>query len=226
MPSGLPLNEYSEISGMTWPLDSAKLERVRDLMRRQDVDVLVVRAPDNILYLTNYWCMKGYDAAIFPREGEPTLLALEPQQSDAERMSWTRDIQLFSGYEARDPRPPQFRCLDRVLEILKQRGQTDKVAIELNNGSQAADRMVGEPTVYTQGYFDAFRGVCGVVTDATPLLVEARAIKTAQEIERMRLANELAAAAMEHTRENIRVGMKESEAGAMFEAFVHGVGIG
>jgi len=27
-----------------------------------------VRAPDNMLYLTNYWCMKGYDAAIFPRE--------------------------------------------------------------------------------------------------------------------------------------------------------------
>jgi Xaa-Pro aminopeptidase len=31
---------------------------------------------------------------------------------------------------------------------------------------------------------------------------------------------------MEHTREHIRVGMKESEAGAMFEAFVHGVGVG
>ena len=70
------------------------------------------------------------------------------------------------------------------------------------------------------------RGVCGKVTDATPLLTEARAIKTEQEIERMRLANELAALAMEHTRERIRVGMKESEVGGIFESFVHGVGVG
>ena len=211
---------------MPWPIDNSKLQRVRDKMRAQDLDVLVVRAPDNILYLTNYWCMKGYDAAIFPREGEPTLLVLEPQRADAERMSWTRDIRLFRGYDDRDPRPPQMRCLDLTLQVLKERGLTDKVGIELNNGSQAADRMVGEPTVYTQGYFDAFRKACGAVTDATSLLVECRAIKTAQEIERMRLANELAALAMEHTREHLRVGMKESEAGAMFEGFVHGVGIG
>jgi Xaa-Pro aminopeptidase len=211
---------------MTWPVDNTKLERVRELMRAQDVDALVVRAPDNILYLTNYWCMKGYDAAIFPREGAPTLLALEPQEEDARGASWTSDIRFFSGYDARDPRPPQMRCLDLALRILKERGLTDKVAIELNNPSQAADRMVGEPTVYTQSYFDAFRAACGKVTDATPLLVEARAIKTAQEIERMRLANELAALAMEHVRERIRPGMKESEAGAMFEGFVHATGIG
>ena len=53
--------------------------------------------------------------------------------------------------------------------------------------------------------FDAFRAACGKVTDATPLLVEARAIKTDQEIERMRLANELAALAMDYTREHIQV---------------------
>ena len=64
---------------MSWPIDEAKLNRVRALMKDQEVTALVVRAPDNLVYLTNYWCMKGYDAAIFPREGEPTLIALEPQ---------------------------------------------------------------------------------------------------------------------------------------------------
>ena len=57
---------------MVWPVDHGKLDRVRALMKDQDVSALVVRAPDNMLYLTNYWCMKGYDAVIFPREGEPT----------------------------------------------------------------------------------------------------------------------------------------------------------
>src|SRR5947209_13402006 len=120
---------------MAWPVDHGKLDRVRALMKDQDVSALVVRAPDNMLYLTNYWGMKGYDAAIFPREGEPVLFALEPQQEDAERMSWTRDIRLFAGYDARDPRPPQMRCYDQVVAVLKQLGLTDKLAIELNNPS-------------------------------------------------------------------------------------------
>jgi len=211
---------------MAWPIDRAKLDRVRVLMKDQDVSALVVRAPDNVVYLTNYWCMKGYDVAVFPREGEPTLIALEPQLADAERNSWTRDIRLFKGYDERDARPAPYRSLDLALEILKQRGLTDKVAVELNMGTQSADRMVGEPTTPTQNFFDAFRKVSGQVVDATPLLSEARAIKTPQEIERMRLANELAALAMDYTREHMKPGMKESEVGGMYEGFVHGLGVG
>jgi Xaa-Pro aminopeptidase len=170
--------------------------------------------------------MKGYDAAIFPREGEPTLIALEPQQADAERNSWTKDIRFFKGYHESDPRPPQYRALDQALKVLKERDLGEKVAVELNMGTQSADRMVGEPTTPTQMYFDAFGEVAGRVVDATPLLNEARAIKTPQEVERMRLANELAALAMDYTREHMRPGMKESEVGAMYESFVHGVGVG
>jgi Xaa-Pro aminopeptidase len=170
--------------------------------------------------------MKGYDAAVFPCEGEPTLIALEPQQADAERNSWTKDIRLFKSYHETDPRPPQYRALDLLLKVLKERGLTDKVAVELNMGTQSADRMVGEPTTPTLMYFDAFGEVAGRVVDATPLLNEARAIKTSQEIERMRLANELAALAMEYTREHMRPGMKESEVGGMYEGFVHGLGVG
>ena len=211
---------------MSWPIDEAKLTRVRALMKDQDVTALVVRAPDNLVYLTNYWCMKGYDAAVFPREGEPTLIALEPQLADAQRNSWTKDIRLFKSYDESDPRPPQYRALDLALKVLKERGLTDKVGVELNMGTQAADRMVGEPTTPTQTYFDAFGEVAGHVIDSTSLLNEARSIKTAQEIERMRLANELAALAMEYTRDHMRPGMKESEVGGMYESFVHGVGVG
>lgn len=211
---------------MAWPTDETKLKRVRALMKDQDLEALVVRAPDNVLYLSNYWCMKGYDALVFAREGESTLIALEPQLADAQRNSWTTEIRLFKGYDERDPRPPQYRSLDAALDVLKQAGLTRKIGVELNMGTQSADRMVGEPTTPTQNFFDAFRKIAGEVVDATPLLNEARAIKTAQEIERMKLANELAALAMEHTRDRLRPGMKESEVGAIYEGFVHGIGVG
>ena len=63
---------------MAWLKDEAKLDRVRSLMKDHDLSALVVRAPDNVLYLSNYWSMKGYDALVFPSEGDPTLIALEP----------------------------------------------------------------------------------------------------------------------------------------------------
>jgi Xaa-Pro aminopeptidase len=51
-------------------------------------------------------------------------------------------------------------------------------------------------------------------------------IKTDQELERMRLANELCSQAMEHVRERIRPGMTEAEVGALWEGYVHSVGTG
>src|SRR5207244_7783803 len=46
------------------------------------------------------------------------------------------------------------------------------------------------------------------------------------EVERLRLANEIAAAAMEQVRSELRVGMKEAEAAALWQGFVHGEGTG
>jgi Xaa-Pro aminopeptidase len=207
---------------VSWPRDDAKLERVRALVADRDLDALVVRAPDNVLYLSNFWPMKGYDIAVFPREGEPTLVCLEPSRDDAERTAWTPDIRVFEGYDERDPRPPQARATELAAAVCKERG-LERIGLELTLGTQAADRMVGEPTTYTHDFFHAF-GMS--VDDVTPLLVEARSIKTQQEIERMRLANEIAARAMEHCREHLRPGMKESEVGAMWNGYVHGVGTG
>ena len=191
-------------------------------MVEEDLDALVVRAPDNVLYLSNYWGMKGYDAVVFPREDEPTLVALEPQREDAERTAWTGDIRLFAGYDERDPRPPTARTLALAQAAVREGGY-GRVGLELSLGTQAADRMVGEPTTFTREWFHAFGAD---PLDATPLLARARALKTEQELERMQLANDLAAEAMEHVRRRIRPGMKESEVGALWEGYVHGVGTG
>jgi Xaa-Pro aminopeptidase len=204
---------------VSWQRDATKLERVRALMAEEELDALVVRAPDNVLYLTNFWGMKGYEAAVFPRDAEPTLICLEASAADADRMAWTDDVRFFQGYDERDPRPPQARALELALEASKQYG---KVGLELSLGTQATDRMVGEPTTYTRGWFDGWPDAA----DAAPLLARARAIKTPQELERMRLANEIAAAAMEHVRAELRPGMKESEAAALWNGFVHGKGTG
>jgi Xaa-Pro dipeptidase len=204
---------------VSYPRDDARLDRVRGLMAARDLDALVVRTPDNIVYLTDFWGMKGYDACVFPREGEPVLICLEASADDAARTAWTREIRLFPGYDATDPRPPSLRALELAAQVAREYGT---VAIELSGGTQASDRMVGEPTTYGKAWFDAFPGAA----DATPLLVQARAVKTAQEIERLALANEIAAAAMEHVRGRLEPGMTCAEAAAIWAAYVHGEGTG
>jgi Xaa-Pro aminopeptidase len=188
-------------------------------MAQRELDALVVRAPDNVLYLTNFWGMKGFDACVFPREGEPVLICLEPSAEDAARTAWTQDLRLFGGYDAADPRPPGLRALDLAREAAA--GYV-KVGLELSLGTQATDRMVGEPTTFPKAWFDAFPDAI----DATPLLSGARAVKTDQEIERMRLANEIAAAAMEHVQGVLRPGMTCAQAAAEWQGFVHGEGTG
>jgi Xaa-Pro dipeptidase len=188
-------------------------------MAERELDALVVRAPDAIVYLTNFWGMKGYDACVFPREGEPVLICLEASAEDAERTAWTSHVRLFPGYDATDPRPPGLRALEVAVQVA---GDYGRVAIELSGGTQASDRMVGEPTTFGRAWFDAFPAA----EDATPLLVAARSLKTEQEVERMRLANEIAAAAMEHVRGCLRPGMTCAQAAAAWQGFVHGEGTG
>jgi Xaa-Pro dipeptidase len=202
---------------VSWPRDDAKLERVRALMAEQELDALVVRAPDNVLYLTNFWVMKGYDAVVFRRDEPATLICLEASAEDVARNAWTDDLRFFAGYDPRDPRPPGLRA----LELAKKEAE-GRVGLELTLGTQASDRMAGEPTTFPKAWFDAWPDAL----DATPLLAQARAIKTEQEIERMRLANEIAAAAMEHVQGVLRPGMTEAQAASEWLGFVHGEGTG
>ncbi|HEY0414870.1 MAG TPA: Xaa-Pro peptidase family protein [Gaiellaceae bacterium] len=204
---------------MRWARDDAKLDRVRTLMEEHGLDALVVRAPDDVLYLTNFWGMKGYDACVFPLEGDPVLIALEASEEDAAETAWTSDVRFVRGYAEDDPRPVPARTLDAALEASRPYAS---VGLELSLGTQASDRMVGEPTTFTKAWFDAWPGA----RDATPVLNAARAIKTDQEVERMRLANEIAARAMEHVAAHLQPGMKESEAAALWHGVVHGEGTG
>ncbi|HKD94636.1 MAG TPA: Xaa-Pro peptidase family protein [Gaiellaceae bacterium] len=204
---------------MSWPRDDAKLDRVRALMAEERLDALVVRAPDSVLYLTNFWGMKGYDACVFPREGVPVLITIEASEEDAARMAWTDEVRLIRGYDPGDPRPPLARTLEAAVAAAR---DYERVGLELSMGTQASDRMVGEPTTFTAAWFDAFPEAA----DAAPLLARARSIKTEQELERLRLANELAAAAMDHVCELLRPGMREAQVAALWQGFVHGEGTG
>ena len=156
---------------MSWACDDVKLDRVRALMAEQDLDALVVRAPDNVLYLTNFWGMKGFDAVVFPREGEPVLITLTASEEDAAE---PRGRAVPALPRATTPPIRARRGSGRSTLAQEAAAAYGTVGLELSLGTQATDRMVGEPTTFTKAWFDAFPAAL----DATPLLNEARSIKT------------------------------------------------
>ena len=203
---------------VSWPRDDAKLERVRALMAEQELDALVVRAPDNVLYLTNFWGMKGYDAVVFPREGRPTLICLEASAEDAAR----------NGLDGRPaalrrlrPRRPAAAGAARARIA---RSRTPRAAS--GSSSRSARRRATAWSASRRRFRRRGSTRWPDAADAAPLLAQARAIKTEQEIERMRLANEIAAAAMEHVQGVLRPGMTEAQAASEWLGFVHGEGTG
>ena len=190
---------------VTWPRDDAKLARVQALMAEQELDALVVRAPDNVLYLTDYWGMKGYDLAVFPARASlcwpfssrrPGRRGARGRPSSVSSQATTR-----ATLGRRRPAPSRRR-----------KGGPSAATSGSASSSRSARRPpTGWSASRPRSRGDFLRRLRAAVEDATPLLVEARAIKTSQELERMRLANGLAAEAMEHVRALLRPGMKESE---------------
>ena len=188
-------------------------------MGERGLDAIVARAPDNVLYLSNFWGMKGYDAVVFPRAGDPTLVASRHRPPTRSECRGRPTCGSSPGTTPATLGRRRRVCLETALAAAS---DYERVGLELSLGTQASDRMVGEPTTFTKGWFDAFPNA----VDATPLLAEARAVKSAQEVERMRLANEIAAAAMDHVRGLIRPTMTEAQIAAEWLGFVHGEGTG
>jgi hypothetical protein len=95
--------------------------------------------------------MKGYDACVFPREGEPALVCLEASAEDAARTAWTGDVRFLQGY-ARDD-PAAARAHARLAAEAARGSDGRPRALARHAGS---DRMVGEPTTFTHDWFHAF----------------------------------------------------------------------
>ena len=189
-------------------------------MAEQELDALVVRAPDNVLYLTNFWGMKGYDACVFPREGEPVLLCLEASAEDAARTAWTDDVRYVRGYDETDPRPPLARTLDAarggVARLRPRRPRALARHAGLRPDGRRADD-VHEGAGSTRGRTRSTRRRC------SPRRARSRPTRSSSGSgSRTRSApRRWSTCAAE-----LRPGMKESEAAALWQGFVHGEGTG
>ncbi len=183
---------------------------VQARMDRLGLDAVVFygsRTAPDIHYLCN-WLTTSEAYFIYPREGEPTLFVqLSNHLPNAKRMAVIDDVR-FGGSSSTG----SVDSVPRVLENLKERG--------LENGNVALCGNV--PYRHYLRLVEALPGVKW--SDFSAEMRNQRQVKSAEEIERLRLASAMSDDSVAALRERARPGIPEHELARIVEDVYLGKG--
>lgn len=209
-------------------MDLERTNRMKQIMKESGIDVLVCRLPENILYLTGYWSVFGSSCVIFPANGDATLI-LPFSELDYAAEGWVKDQRTYQFINMEALANPPANILRLMQEVWTEKGYTNAVAgyegsFDLVGGNNvAAEARV--PSFSTMNdMFSAFPGNKWV--DATTAIKKSRVVKSAMEIEQLKITSEVTGFGLEHARGLIKPGVQESMVSGMVEGYIYGMGIG
>jgi Xaa-Pro dipeptidase len=209
------------------PIDLDRDNRNRETFAAHNLDAIVCRLPENVLLLAQYWSISSHTWILYPRDGEPTLIAMEsaldiPPDGAAGTVLTYRHGVLGT--------PDPNASVERLLrEAIRASGlDRTRIGIEMSFETIAAGHTGGEvvaPCARSQAVARRAAPDADIV-DATEALYEARRRKTRREIDALKRANAIAAFGLEVFREICEPGRSEAEVASQVEAVIQARGIG
>mgnify|MGYP002260238894 CR=1 FL=1 len=197
--------------------DEIKLSRVREAMREQRLDALVLRIPENVTYLSGAWCGRGLTYLVFPLDTDPILIH---PAGETVPPTWVSDIRLYKW--------ENFEHLGSSLEVGTD--MVHKTLLDLGVGSgtigveEEWELILGTPLRYEMNVIGERtlnilrQKLTGYnLKNASALLTKARSIKTGEEVKALKKANQIARTGLEIFRDNLRAGLTEIELSAKIE---------
>ena len=203
-----------------------RVERLQQKMAEEKLDLLVCRLPENVVYLTDYWPHHGFSVAALPREGKPVLL-LPEVETEYSKADWAevvpfgwgllKDGDLYDNYK---------RLLSEVRDRFGISGK--RVGVEGSFEVIAPTYRMAEPVVPSGPWRQLLDLVFAESTqvDITQFLQTTRSIKTQYELDKLRIANEIAEMGLLDTLSKLSAGMTEAQVGAMVEYKIRADGPG
>ncbi len=165
--SGLPQE-------LAFPVEEyrGRIESVRESMRADRVDVLMVKEPSNVLYLSGLqsFSMYGGECLILPLDGEPTLVVHPPEAGTALLHTWIDDVHTFDATATHE----------QYLASLLREKALDKASIAIEKQS------VGVTAAFQEGFAAQLQGV--EFADGSACVPAARTLKSEAEIAHLRTA--------------------------------------
>ena len=207
-------------------IDVERLGTLQKKMVEQNLAAMVCRLPENIVYLTDYWPHHGFSFVVFPQKGKAQLYIPEveeeytsPDWADVTTFGWglLKDGDLYENFR---------RLLTSACKSLDLNGKT--VGVEQSFEVTAPTYRAAEPVVPGKPWHDLIGSVFSnsQVVDVNNFISSARSTKTAYEIEKLRITNEIAEMGLNYAISNLKPGLTEVQVGAMVEYKIRSDGPG
>lgn len=202
--------------------DVERVEQVQTAMAENDVDGIVVRLAENILFLTGYWAqIPGLCLCVVPREGAASLLIPDYEEPEASTY-WAGDVRTFSAIRIGDT-PTGVEIENHLRVLAREHGLVGGAV-----GFEGSFELLGLPTF--TGEANAVAGPTqellrtafetARLVDVTGLLERIRAVKTERELEQIRTVNAIAKFGLDAFKHHAQPGITEAALVAEVEAEV------
>lgn len=209
-------------------MDTERVNRLKRIMAEEKIDVLLLRLPENVLYATGYWPVIGASLAVFPANGDATLI-MPFSELDYAAAGWVADKRTFRFINMQALANPTAQTQALLHDLAAEKGFANAViGYEGNFELVAGNNVSAEARVVTEATIRAWQAALpqAKFVDATNAIKKSRIVKSKMEIEQLRITNEVAAMGYDAAREMIAAGVREAEIAGKVEGRIYGRGVG
>ena len=194
------------------PIDSERISRNKQVMREKGFDAFICRLPENVVFFSGWWPLTGTSWIIFTADGHSHLIvpACEAQEATDD------GITELSSYEwahlaATDPVGETKKALKAAAKKLGV--EKGHIGIEENFEGVAPPLNIAEPAIPGMWSKQLLQQALpqAKFSDVTGVINGLRVLKTTTEIEKFRIANEIAGFGLETFKQQVVQGISEIE---------------
>lgn len=175
----------------------ARTERFQTRLAEQGVDIAILTDEDTISWLAGFWGYLGIEFGrpsmmLVPKDGDPIVITPLMESDMVKAMTWVEDVRSWE-----DPRGSSH--WDEVLSA----------ALGANSAKTIGLERLKTPALIS-AHLDSAHGAASFV-DVSAILADMRMIKSAEEIEIMRQAGQIAVAMLDGGKAALGEGVPEYE---------------
>ncbi len=201
-------------------MDSQRIANMQSALANAQIDALVCRLPENVVMLSGYWPLCGWNFVVMPADGKAVCIHPDTEEREVAAELW--DLETMSYKYGVVGADDQFAGIQRALTDLKHSNGWTSIGYEGNFEQIAPAFNAAEqypPAMRTREMLGEVFGHDNLV-DATALILKERARKTDHEQEKIRIVNEISVFALEKFRETVVPGQSGVSLAAAVEADV------
>ena len=206
--------------------DHERVSRMQNALLVAQADALVCALPAHVLMSTGYWPVVGASIAVTTREGRCLVLAPE-DEAELARRGWA-EVRTYYPSSLEEIRSVAEAVIAPLRALFGEVGAAP-LRVLYEHGPASEPASYAAMHLFGASMPDLLREVLpgATLVAADELLARQAAVKTAAEVEHLRLACRIAGEAFVRGASWLGAGMQEIEAAAMFQAPLgHGPGGG